>query len=768
MSNFQQYVGPDRRSYSSYGLTVSPGDVIDFGSNPVPPGPFWVTSAGPATHGYDNSGTVVPTNVVSTSGGYITTTSGPPTTGTYARPLVCYDQTPTQFVLIQDGTPGVWQQVATPSAGSYEPIGLSASTKNVLAQTPSRVPQPLRKLAAGRTVRTPISRGTIPAGGSLTIYSDTAGTSGIVNSIWMTASPSAIVNNIHMQVFVDGEIVPSIDVDLGTIFLGHLGAAAAKFLWSTQHMHGEGGQNDSVGGTVRFPVPYSTGCIIKLVNVSTTAVQSYTQVDAVKGVDLPYRLRSACIPQSLARTLTAAAVDTMFSTPTGSAGWLIWLGYVASTTGANESYLERNIELTFDGEATAAVVSTGGEDFFLGSFYFQNRQAYSGPDAAVSYHSASNPAQTLVGLDALERWGGFSFQSALLGKLTTKAECNVGHTYGMVALFYAPSTSPWGQPFNTAMAPTSPSISSATFSSGTSQVTLALLPSTSAQGSAITGMTLTITPSTGSPTTQALAASATSATVSVPANAASCTFTLTATNAIGTSPSSPPVTVATVATTSPVTLTTSGANTISWYKADTLSQATGSAITTWNDSSGNGYNMAAVGSTITYVASAQNSKPAVRFTGASGSYLNNASLPSTPQPVTMFVAMKQAANGTGNQSIYTPKNSAMFISSAQQLGVYAGNAVYGPTYVPTAAHIAEVVMNGASSTLSVNGATPTAANAGTNTLGAGANVGTNDVHGAEFFNGDIYEIVFVSGALNSTDRSAIRSYLGNKWGITTS
>lgn len=65
MSNFQQYNGPGQRVYTSYDLTVSPLDIIDFGVLTVPTDGFWTSHAGPATHGFDNTTVTGPTSSAS-------------------------------------------------------------------------------------------------------------------------------------------------------------------------------------------------------------------------------------------------------------------------------------------------------------------------------------------------------------------------------------------------------------------------------------------------------------------------------------------------------------------------------------------------------------------------------------------------------------------------------------------------------------------------------------------------------------------------------
>lgn len=54
MSNFQLYTG-DPRTYTSLDLTVSNGDVVDFGVLPVPNDGRWTSHAGPATKTFDNT-----------------------------------------------------------------------------------------------------------------------------------------------------------------------------------------------------------------------------------------------------------------------------------------------------------------------------------------------------------------------------------------------------------------------------------------------------------------------------------------------------------------------------------------------------------------------------------------------------------------------------------------------------------------------------------------------------------------------------------------
>lgn len=225
-------------------------------------------------------------------------------------------------------------------------------------------------------------------------------------------------------------------------------------------------------------------------------------------------------------------------------------------------------------------------------------------------------------------------------------------------------------------------------------------------------------------------------------------------------------------------VTVSGPATVSsgtvtdWYKADTLALANGAAVTSWADSGSSRY-VTSSATAPTFVTAAANGQPCVRFTAGTNCTLKNTTSPSRTQPATYFVVARQTAAQAQVSLLnggYTPGvtsgagTHALFLSSSGVFNGYAGTALADGTATTAAAHVFEVVINGASSLAGVDGTT-TSGNAGAGNANGGIVLAGNQAATAEFFGGDIFEVVVYTGALSTADRSAVRSALGTKYGI---
>jgi fibronectin-binding autotransporter adhesin len=191
----------------------------------------------------------------------------------------------------------------------------------------------------------------------------------------------------------------------------------------------------------------------------------------------------------------------------------------------------------------------------------------------------------------------------------------------------------------------------------------------------------------------------------------------------------------------------------------------GGRISQWNDASGNGRHFAQAVSNMrpTYVATALNGKPAVRFDGAT----NQLILGSGTTPLTVILVTKPVSTG-GDRGVWGSWNndvgfrlgtagwhgdnrttdadiSGQALSSVYTNGVFGANA-----NMPVAANVPVVV-----SVVRTNGATLFAnTGLGYYTTVAGAN---------RFYQGDISEVLAFSGALSNADRMLAESYLMAKW-----
>jgi hypothetical protein len=213
-----------------------------------------------------------------------------------------------------------------------------------------------------------------------------------------------------------------------------------------------------------------------------------------------------------------------------------------------------------------------------------------------------------------------------------------------------------------------------------------------------------------------------------------------------------------------------GASLLAWYKADagTSSTVDGTALSAWNDQSGNGKNFAqATGANQPlYKAAIQNGLPVVRFDG-SNDFMDAATV-SASQPDTIWLVAKSAIGGgsghnaldgiSSRQAVYQDAAAGAFI--AYFAGVTVPSAVAWGT---TAFHYISALFNGASSVLRSDGVQISTGNPSSGAL-TGLRVGGADGSGTNQWNGDIGEIVIASGD-QTAQFSNMETYLKNRWGL---
>lgn len=207
-----------------------------------------------------------------------------------------------------------------------------------------------------------------------------------------------------------------------------------------------------------------------------------------------------------------------------------------------------------------------------------------------------------------------------------------------------------------------------------------------------------------------------------------------------------------------------------WLAADRITGlADGGAVGTWSDLSGNGRDatQATAAKKPTYKTAIINGKPVVRFDGIDD-YLKTAAF-TLNQPVTIGMVLNPNALTALNYYVLdgnTDDTQDIYASDATHLRLYAG--VAGPEVdKPTAACVLMAMFNGAASSLAINGAAPTVANAGASNAG-GITIGTS---GSTFQSPgafDMAEMAVYNRALDAGERGRLTRYLGRKYGIAVS
>ncbi|MEI6176223.1 MAG: S8 family serine peptidase [Verrucomicrobiota bacterium] len=218
-----------------------------------------------------------------------------------------------------------------------------------------------------------------------------------------------------------------------------------------------------------------------------------------------------------------------------------------------------------------------------------------------------------------------------------------------------------------------------------------------------------------------------------------------------------------------------------WLDADdastiTLNGATGTTVSEWRDKSGNTRHAAQTTETSqpTRTAAALNGKSVLTFDGTTD-FLNlgtgldflagvSHSAFIVTKPTTFSNIYGAASGNAGANSLHVGFNGATYRMN------YWGND-YGPTrtanFVAGSANIVNYIWtSGTSKQILANGKSEgTNASAGViGTMSGGGRIG--NIVGQGYIGGDIAEMVFVTGAVSTTDRESMEGYLAHKWGLT--
>ena len=222
-----------------------------------------------------------------------------------------------------------------------------------------------------------------------------------------------------------------------------------------------------------------------------------------------------------------------------------------------------------------------------------------------------------------------------------------------------------------------------------------------------------------------------------------------------------------------------------WFKADAITGlASGSLVTTWNDSSGNGYNASAPGGAPAYVTGAINGLPVVRFNEANSTYLAF-NRPVQDDFTIMFVYQSsQNDQGTGTyyyQGAGLVDGEVGGVTDDFGTSLNANGQICAGTGLPdTAIHSGNGFNNGlphvvtfertrstGALVLYVDGTQVATGTGGTETLTAPAQLVLGAVTtGGGYLSGDIAEVKIFNAALPNSDRSAEENALKCKYGLS--
>lgn len=240
-----------------------------------------------------------------------------------------------------------------------------------------------------------------------------------------------------LTVTTDGRPSPDWQSDLGTLFVSQFGQNLNS-QWSSDHAHVEiqtGGT--AVGYTFTLPMPYRGGASVSLFNSTPDTLTLWTQVVYALDDPAPVRLRGQ--NRTWPNRLGVRAVDParLLTAPTGG-GWLAWLSLIGQGNSgigsASLGWMERNLEYTTDGATSPQWASTGLEDVFGGSFYFQGRQGFGMPWAMVGAVDTVRRVGAMA-VDLVRLYGGMRFDCGMRLDLAAQPGA-VDHQQSWAALYY--------------------------------------------------------------------------------------------------------------------------------------------------------------------------------------------------------------------------------------------------------------------------------------------------------------------------------------------
>jgi hypothetical protein len=206
-----------------------------------------------------------------------------------------------------------------------------------------------------------------------------------------------------------------------------------------------------------------------------------------------------------------------------------------------------------------------------------------------------------------------------------------------------------------------------------------------------------------------------------------------------------------------------------WVKGDTGITLNGSKVSAWADQSGNGKNLIqnTAGNQPTYLASAKNGKPGVRFTIAATSFMSTSNFASAIAHPMIFIVYTQTQVVAGNQEYVFDAGGGdrvqMNKNQNNRTAMYAGAQIQINETYPLSWRIRVCSFNGSSGAMYTNGVQNIAGNVGNQTmpnfvLGRWAG-------GSAYSEFDVAEILIYNSILSDSDRNNVEGYLNRRYAI---
>jgi hypothetical protein len=268
-------------------------------------------------------------------------------------------------------------------------------------------------------------------GTTITIASLTG--SGMVLGLWATTSATdQLGRDTVVNIYVDGEASPSVTFDFGV-----LGAhwVTTPRRASTTHTSSE--ESVTVGGTIvlKYPIPYSTSLRIDLVNPSSSIDgHAWGQVLYTEDMTSALRLKSSSVTYKSAVTVAATGNHDFLNLASGNAGVIVWHSLTCAVATSN-LFMESDVNIKVDGEASPSISATGTEDWFLSGNYYIGGAANT-PYAYCSLIDTTNHRMN-AGIDLLEYIGGIRYSDGVVMNWDCTEMTGTSVTIAYLVLYYA-------------------------------------------------------------------------------------------------------------------------------------------------------------------------------------------------------------------------------------------------------------------------------------------------------------------------------------------
>jgi hypothetical protein len=206
-----------------------------------------------------------------------------------------------------------------------------------------------------------------------------------------------------------------------------------------------------------------------------------------------------------------------------------------------------------------------------------------------------------------------------------------------------------------------------------------------------------------------------------------------------------------------------------WVKGDTGITLNGSKVSAWADQSGNGKNLIqnTAGNQPTYLSSAKNGKPGVRFTVAATSFMSTSNFTSAIAHPMVFIVYTQSQIVAGNQEYVFDCGGGdrvqMNKNQNNRTAIYAGAQIQVTETYPLSWRIRCLAYNGSNGKMFTNGSQTVSGNVGTQTMPnfvVGRWAG-----GSAYSEFDVTEILIYNSILSDSDRNKVEGYLNRKYSI---